>query len=85
MWHSRNEWRLNGVMKYGKDLVFGAMHYWVEFLAANDSDKHLSIVVQKMNWSPPPPGLCKVNVDWKLLSVHLKLNPRHLKQEFCLL
>ena len=50
-------------MKSGKDLVFGAMHYWAEFLAANDSDEHSSTVVQKMNWSSPPPRLCKVNVD----------------------
>ncbi|KAK9993760.1 hypothetical protein SO802_023463 [Lithocarpus litseifolius] len=27
LWHSRNEWRLNGVMKSGKQLVFGAMQY----------------------------------------------------------
>jgi len=27
LWHSQNEWRLNDVMKSGKELVYGAMHY----------------------------------------------------------
>ncbi|KAK9987016.1 hypothetical protein SO802_031967 [Lithocarpus litseifolius] len=63
LWHSRNEWRLNGVMKSGKQLVFGVMQYWAEFLAAIEGDELSSTTVQKMNWSPPPPGLCKVNFD----------------------
>lgn len=45
LWHSRNELHLNGVMKSGKELVYGALHYWAEFLAANDSDEHSSTVV----------------------------------------
>ncbi|KAK9997417.1 hypothetical protein SO802_022103 [Lithocarpus litseifolius] len=32
-------------------------------LSLDRSDEHSSTMVQKMNWSPPPPGLCKVNVD----------------------
>ena len=39
------------------------MQYWAEFLAANEGDELSSTTVQKMNWSPPLPGLCKVNVD----------------------
>ena len=27
VWQSRNEWRLNGVMRSGKQLVFGAMQH----------------------------------------------------------
>ena len=113
VWHSRNEWRLNGVMRFGKQLVFGEMQHWAEFLATNEGDVLPNFAVQTLYWSPPP-GLYKVNVDaatfkdirstgigivirdslgqvaavfckiWKLLSVHLKLNQRHLKQEFCL-
>ena len=98
--------------------MFGVMQYWAKFLAANEGDELSSIIVQKMNWSPPLPGLYKVNVDVATFkdirstgigivicdilgqvaavlcrkleallspfSVHLKLNQRHLKQEFCL-
>nr|POE55919.1 hypothetical protein CFP56_77709 [Quercus suber] len=45
LWHSRNEWRLNGVMKSRKQLVFGAMQYWAEFLAANKGDELSSTIV----------------------------------------
>ena len=27
VWKSQNEWRLNGVMRSGKQLVFGAMQH----------------------------------------------------------
>jgi len=47
----------------GSKLVFGTMQYWAEFLVTNEGDELPSTTVQKMNWSPPPPGLCKVNVD----------------------
>ena len=43
--------------------MFGVMQYWAKFLAANEGDELSSIIVQKMNWSPPLPGLYKVNVD----------------------
>ena len=43
--------------------MFGVMQYWAKFLAANEGDELSSNIVQKMNWSPPLPGLYKVNVD----------------------
>ena len=39
------------------------MQYWAKFLAANEGDELSSIIVQKMNWSPPLSRLYKVNVD----------------------
>ena len=33
------------------------------FLAANEGDVLPSFAVQTLYWSPPPPSLCKVNVD----------------------
>ena len=43
--------------------MFGTMQYWAEFLVTNEGDELPNTTVQKMNWSPPPPGSCKVNVD----------------------
>ena len=63
VWHRRNEWRLNGVLCSGKQLVFEAMQHWAEFLAANEGDVRSSLAIQSRYWSPPPPGLYKVNVD----------------------
>ena len=63
VWQSRNEWCFNGVMRSGKQLVFGAMQHWVEFLAANEGDVLSNLTAQLVYWSPPSLGLYKVNVD----------------------
>ena len=63
VWQSQNEWRLNGVMRSGKQLVFGEMQQWAEFLAVNEGDVLFNLADQMMYWSPPPPGLYEVNVD----------------------
>ena len=63
VWFRRNEWRLNGVLRSGKQLVFEAMQHWAKFLAANKGDVRSSFAVQPRYCSPPPPGLYKVNVD----------------------
>ena len=50
-------------MRSGKQLIFGAMQHWVEFLAANEGDVLSNSIAQPVYWSPPPLGLYKMNVD----------------------
>ena len=50
-------------MRFGKQLIFGAMQHWVEFLAANEGDVLSNSIAQPVYWSPPPLGLYKMNVD----------------------
>ena len=50
-------------MRSGKQLIFGAMQHWVEFLAANEGDVLSNSTAQPVHWSPPPLCFYKVDVD----------------------
>ena len=64
LWFHRNEIRLGGARKAGKDVVRWATQYLEEYWAANESERSVPVVLERiLSWLPPRANWFKINVD----------------------
>lgn len=64
LWFNRNEIRLGGARKTGKDVVRWATHYLEEYWAANESELSAPVVLERsVSWIPPRTNWFKIHVD----------------------
>ena len=64
LWFHRNEVRLGGARKVGKDVVRWATQYLEEYWTANECGRSVPVVVERTgSWLPPRANWFKINVD----------------------